>query len=147
MRWHATYTLPDIFLFLFMLFDKVACNPHSVIYFFSFLMLFPVVWQGSVQPTCCVVYFLFSFPVWWGSMQPTCCLIYFFLFWFLFPIVWWDSMQSIYCIIYFFFKFLIPIVWWGSVYLYILLDFIRSVLGYNLQYYFYFVIFIIIWMI
>jgi len=66
------------FIFLFFIsFDNAVCNPHAVfIFYFSFLSLlmtrcathmpcclffisFIIVWRRGVQPTCCVVCFLF----------------------------------------------------------------------------------------
>ena len=126
MMWHATHMPCHLFLFSSLLFDNAVCNPHAVLSICSYFpcclttwcathiatssisFFFSVVWQCSVQPTCCVVYlFLFSllfdnmvcnphatssissyfiFPVVWQcGIQPTCCVVYFFFIFFSFP--------------------------------------------------------------
>ena len=136
-----------------MLFDNAVCNPHAAL-----SILFPpcclTMWCATHTPHCL---FLSLYVVWWCRVQPTCLVIYFFpsvlfddavcnphaassiafppcylMMWhathmpchlFLsLHVVWWCSVQPTCCVVYFFL----------FLFLYILLDFIRSVLQYNL---------------
>ena len=112
--WHDVQPTHRIIYFIpSMLFDDAVCNPHttsSISFSPCFLMM-----RHATHMPCQL--FLSLHVVWWHGMQPTCCVIY------LVPSMLFDDVacnpHATSSISFYFYS-------------YILLDFIRSVLEYNL---------------
>ena len=74
--WHSMQPTHCIIYFIpSMLFDDVACNPHTALSI-SFSPCCLMTWC-AMHMLCYL--FLSLHVVWWCSVQPTCCIIYFFL--------------------------------------------------------------------
>ena len=138
-RRHATHTPCRLFLFLSVvwrcamqptrhviyffssvLFDDAACNPHAA----SSISSLNAAWRHGVQPTCCVVYFFLQccLMTWHTTHMPCCLFFSLYLVYFFFSMLFDDAACNPHAVLSIYFYF----------YSYILLDFIRSVLGYNL---------------
>jgi len=139
MMWRATHALCRLFLFLSVawwhgmqptchivyffssvLFDDVACNPHAM----SSISSFNVAWRHSVQPTCSVIYFFLQCCLMTqrATHMPCCLFLSLHLVYFFLSILFDDVACNPHAVLSIYFYF----------YSYILLDFIRSVLEYNL---------------
>jgi len=155
--WHATHTPCHLFLFLSVvwwrsvqptrhivyffssvLFDDAVCNPHAALSISSLnaawrrgnphaalsISSFNVAWQRGVQPTCHIVYFFLQccLMTWRATHMPCCLFLSLHLVYFFLSMLFDDAAYNPHAVLSIYFYF----------YLYILLDFIRSVLEYNL---------------